>query len=55
MLAAWCLDFFGFLLVSEFMIPSNTCYDNKCHLSLTVVSVDDLHNPQPYRIKIKWL
>ena len=51
--AACCLAFFGFLWVSEFTIPSNTSYDEECHLSPADISIDDRNNPQLLKLKIK--
>ena len=51
--AACCLAFFRFLWVSEFTIPSNTNYDEECHLSPADISIDDRNNPQLRKVKIK--
>ena len=51
--AACCLEFFGFLPVSEFTVPSHTDYDPSLHLSLQDVSIDNRDNPHVLRITIK--
>ena len=51
--AACSLAFFGFLRVSEFMIPGDANYDDECHLSLADVSFDNCNNPQLLRVKLK--
>ena len=51
--AACCLAFFSFLQVSEFTIPSNTSYNEECHLSPADISIDDRNNPQLLKLKIK--
>ena len=51
--AACSLAFFGFLRVSELTIPSDADYDDECHLSLEIVSVENRDNPQLFRVKIK--
>ena len=51
--ATYCLAFFGFLWVSEFTIPSNTRYDEECHLSSADISIDNHNNPQILKVKIK--
>jgi len=42
--AVCCLAFFGFLLVSEFTIPSQDAYDPSVHLSLQDISINSRDN-----------
>ena len=49
--AACCLAFFGFLRVSEFMLSSNSSYDEEYHLPPADISIDDRNNPQLLKVK----
>ena len=51
--AACCLAFFGFLRVSEFTTPSDTQYDEDCHLSINDISLDSRDNPQLVKVTLK--
>ena len=51
--AACCVAFFGFLRVSEFMVPSQYGYDKDYHLSLTDVTIDNRCSPTVIQLHIK--
>ena len=51
--AMCCLAFFGFLMVSEFAIPTPGSYDRSRHLSLDDITVDDRNNPRLLQLFLK--
>jgi len=51
--AACCMEFFGFLRVSELTAPSLTQYDPEVHLSLADVALDSHHSPSKVWLFIK--
>ena len=51
--AAYCTAFFGFLPVSEFIVPSPYKYDTDVHLSLSDVTLDNTHSPELVQLHIK--
>ena len=51
--AAVCLAFFAFLRVGEFTAPGISQFDNEVHLSVSDVSVNDIHSPLVAFIRLK--
>jgi len=51
--AMCCLPFFGFLRVSEFIIPTKGSYDPSSHLSLKDVAIDNRKVPRILQLTLK--
>ena len=47
------LQFFGFLRVSKFTIPSGASYNSTCHLSMKDVAINSRDNPRLLQVVIK--
>lgn len=43
--AASCLTFFGFLRMGEVVVPSDTGYDPRVHLSYGDIRINSVENP----------
>ena len=53
--AACSLGYFGFLLASEFTVPSLASFSPSLHLGVQDIAVDSLSTPSCMRVKIKGL
>ena len=50
---AECVEFFRFLHVGEFTVPSPSGYDKETHLNLYNLAIDSRSNPSLIRVRIK--
>jgi len=51
--APYCLTIFGFLRISEFIVPMQLDYDDLTHFSLKDISVDNHSNTRLIKLRIK--